>query len=110
MKKQLTNAERREVERRQAEIAADKARDVSFEEALADWRANCADRWREERRLLALRKQREEIMRHKWIESEKAQRDLGAEAALDWIRKYAGQWRKWYEEEYDETEISGRSG
>ncbi|NIA12918.1 MAG: hypothetical protein GWP08_02465 [Nitrospiraceae bacterium] len=41
--------------------------------------------------------QREDILRHKWIESEKHDRDLGAEAALDWIRQYAAPWRNWFE-------------
>jgi hypothetical protein len=35
--------------------------------------------------------QSREIERHKWIESEKAGRDLGSEAAIDWILKYAAQ-------------------
>jgi hypothetical protein len=30
-----------------------------------------------------------EIERHKWIESEKAGRDLGLDAVIDWIMKYA---------------------
>lgn len=55
--------------------------------------------WTEERQATMLARQREEILRHKWIESEKAQRDLGAEAVLDWIRRYAAEWRKWYEAE-----------
>ncbi len=33
--------------------------------------------------------QTREIERHKWIESEKAGRDLGSEAVIDWILKYA---------------------
>ncbi|MFH0825331.1 MAG: hypothetical protein V2B18_21480 [Pseudomonadota bacterium] len=33
--------------------------------------------------------QQKEIDKHKWIESEKAGRDLGAEAVMDWISKYA---------------------
>jgi hypothetical protein len=33
--------------------------------------------------------QTREIERHKWIESEKAGKDLGMEAAIDWILKYA---------------------
>ncbi len=33
--------------------------------------------------------QTREIERHKWIESEKAGRDLGAEAVIDWILRYA---------------------
>jgi hypothetical protein len=39
--------------------------------------------------------EREEIMRHKWIESEKAGRDIGFEQALtDWIIKHRNTWRK----------------
>jgi hypothetical protein len=30
-----------------------------------------------------------EIERHKWIESEKAGKDVGMDAAIDWILKYA---------------------
>ena len=37
----------------------------------------------------------EEILRHKWIESEKAGRDIGFEQALtDWIMKHRSKWRK----------------
>jgi hypothetical protein len=39
--------------------------------------------------------EREEILRHKWIESEKAGRDIGFERALtDWIVKHRSKWRK----------------
>jgi hypothetical protein len=39
--------------------------------------------------------EREEILRHKWIESEKAGHDIGFERALtDWIIKHRGAWRK----------------
>ena len=39
--------------------------------------------------------EREEIMRHKWIESEKAGRDIGFEQALtDWIVKHRSKWRR----------------
>ncbi|MGC1479807.1 MAG: hypothetical protein WA771_04845 [Chthoniobacterales bacterium] len=38
--------------------------------------------------------EREEILRHKWIESEKAGRDIGFERALlDWIIKFRSEWR-----------------
>ncbi|MDX2081162.1 MAG: hypothetical protein SFU53_10285 [Terrimicrobiaceae bacterium] len=38
--------------------------------------------------------EREEILRHKWIESEKAGQDIGFERALlDWIVKYRSAWR-----------------
>ena len=39
--------------------------------------------------------EREEILKHKWIESEKAGHDIGFEHALtDWIVKYRSKWRK----------------
>lgn len=38
--------------------------------------------------------EREEILRHKWIESEKAGQDIGFEKALlDWIVKHRSTWR-----------------
>jgi hypothetical protein len=38
--------------------------------------------------------EREEILKHKWIESEKAGADIGFEKALlDWIVRYRSSWR-----------------
>ncbi len=39
--------------------------------------------------------ERDEILKHKWLESEKAGHDIGFERALlDWIRKYRNHWRE----------------
>lgn len=39
--------------------------------------------------------EREEILRHKWIESEKAGHDVGFERALlDWTKSHREQWRR----------------
>jgi hypothetical protein len=39
--------------------------------------------------------ERDEILKHKWYESEKAGRDIGFERALtDWIIKHRDLWRK----------------
>ena len=39
--------------------------------------------------------EREEILKHKWIESEKAGADIGFEKALlDWIVKHRTNWRE----------------
>ena len=39
--------------------------------------------------------EREEILRHKWLESEKAGIDVGFEQALtDWMVKHRSDWRK----------------
>jgi hypothetical protein len=39
--------------------------------------------------------EREEILKHKWIESEKVGHDIGFERALtDWIVKHRAKWRR----------------
>ena len=39
--------------------------------------------------------EREEVLKHKWIESEKAGRDIGLERAMtDWILHHRSQWLK----------------
>ena len=39
--------------------------------------------------------EREEILKHKWIESEKEGKDIGFERALlDWIRNHRENWRQ----------------
>ena len=39
--------------------------------------------------------EREEVLRHKWLESERAGRDIGFERALmDWIINHRAKWRK----------------
>lgn len=41
--------------------------------------------------------ERDEILKHKWIESEKAGHDIGFEWALtDWILRHRSAWRKSY--------------
>jgi len=39
--------------------------------------------------------ERDEIFRHKWIESEKKGHDIGFDKALmEWVVKYRSEWRK----------------
>jgi len=45
-----------------------------------------------------LHDQIKEILKHKWIESEKAHKDLCDEACIDWIMKYADKYREEWEE------------
>lgn len=48
--------------------------------------------------------EREEILKHKWIESEKAGYDIGFERALtDWIIKHRSKWRKARQAEHQHT-------
>ncbi|MBI5397266.1 MAG: DUF4032 domain-containing protein [Verrucomicrobia bacterium] len=40
--------------------------------------------------------EREEILRHKWLESEKAGHDIGFEKALvEWVSRYRTAWRRY---------------
>ncbi len=44
--------------------------------------------------------EREEILKHKWFESEKAGYDIGFERALtEWIVKHRAKWRKTRQEQ-----------
>lgn len=52
-----------------------------------------------------IRLQLEEINRHKWIESQKAGRDLGEDAVYDWVRKYAKDFRRHVVEELGEKVV-----
>jgi hypothetical protein len=39
--------------------------------------------------------ERDQILRHKWLESEKQGRDIGFDRAfLDWVRKHRDPWRR----------------
>ncbi|MBM3289376.1 MAG: hypothetical protein FJY92_04420 [Candidatus Hydrogenedentes bacterium] len=92
-----SRAEELAVEGHRNRLSFERGTDVTVDEALSDWDANCAARWREERQRAYMAEQRAEIERHKWIESEKAGRDLGRDAVLDWIANNAAAWRNWYE-------------
>ena len=97
----LARAEQRALERHRDYLQEIRGEVVSTEEALADWQANYAHRWRQACLSRMLEHQRAEINRHKWIESEKARCDVGKQAVLDWIQQYASRWRKWYDENED---------
>ena len=71
--------------------------DVGIVKTVEDWLLHYSASWRAQRLQKDLADQTKEIMKHKWIESEKAGTDLGNEAVLDWVRKHAGEWRRWRE-------------
>jgi hypothetical protein len=51
--------------------------------------------------------EREAIMRHKWIESEKAGRDIGFEHALiSWVVHHRAQWQRERREQLANNELS----
>lgn len=87
-----------EVIRQHRELLSRQAgREVGMKETVADWLERFSRDWRQERIMQALQAEREEILRHKWLESEKAGYDIGKEAVIDWILKHAGRWREWWE-------------
>ena len=47
-----------------------------------------------------MQQQKKEIEKHKWIESQKAGRDLGDVACFDWVNKYARTFRHEWEAEH----------
>jgi hypothetical protein len=97
----LARAEQRAIERHQDYLQEIRGEAVSMADTLSDWRANYAHKWRQACLARMLEHQRAEMERHKWIESEKAECDVGKQAVLDWIQQYAGRWRKWYDENED---------
>lgn len=97
MEPTFSRAERRAVELHQRHLCQVRCCEVTWQEAVDDWTAHHAVAWREARQARMLAEQRAEIERHKWIESEKAGRDVGRDAVLDWIRNNAAAWRHWYE-------------
>ncbi len=45
-----------------------------------------------------------EIRKHKWLESQKAGREIGfATAAVDWVKNYGEQWKKIHAQEYKDN-------
>lgn len=98
---ELNYCETREVEKHRRKLAETWDREVSLDEAEADWIKHYLQHFRQARQSRMLHMQREEIQRHKWIESEKACQDLGRDAAMDWVTKYAAKWREWYDQEVE---------
>ncbi len=72
--------------------------EVTLVHAAESWENKQATEWRRERLREEMAQQRQEILRHKWIESEKAGRDLGNDAVRDWLSRFAASWRAEREE------------
>lgn len=53
--------------------------------------------------------ERDEILKHKWIESEKAGYDIGFERAMtDWLVNHSAAWRRWRKAQRDQTSDAAR--
>jgi len=83
----------------QKKLSSRAGQEVSIEAAIGDWLEHFSRDWRRERISRALQSEREEILRHKWLESEKAGHDIGNSAVSDWIGKHAARWRKCWEDQ-----------
>ncbi|MFP4173442.1 MAG: hypothetical protein ACLFV4_11085 [Candidatus Hydrogenedentota bacterium] len=103
--KELGPVEQRAMECHWKRLCKESGEDVSYEEAMDDWLDHHATAWREEHQRRVLERQKKEMEKHRWIESEKAQCDLGSKAYIDWITNYAAQWRSWYEREVEGVEV-----
>ena len=107
MLEDLSTTELREVEKHQTTMSTECGSEVAFEMAKSDWLANHALFWRKERHARMLELQREEMLKFKWIESQKANKDLGKEVVFEWIDKHAAKWREWYNQNYEEGRVKG---
>jgi len=87
------------IEKYREKLTRELGRPVSLKKVLESWMPECSAAWRKEYMRKAFQAQVQEILKHKWIESEKAGHDLGKAAIEDWIRKYAHLWRQWWEEQ-----------
>jgi hypothetical protein len=55
--------------------------------------------------------EREEILKHKWLESERLGYDIGFERALlDWIRKHREGWRAARRQQQHQASAGGNTG
>jgi phosphotransferase system HPr-like phosphotransfer protein len=82
-------------------------REVSFEEAMIDFIDNYEADFLSKKQVEDNQKQNQEILKYRWIESEKEGHDIGnTKAAMEWIEKYGGIWR----EERESLEKNGFIG
>lgn len=79
--------------------------DVGQEFAIRDWKEKHQKAWREHRRkkhLQQIEREKKEIQDHRWIQSEKAGKDLGQKAEEHWVDEYAEAWRLKAKDGHDE--------
>ncbi len=74
-------------------------REASVQEVLLSWESGLGSDWRRDKMRRDCADQYQEILRHKWLLSENAGRDVGEEfAARDWVLRHARAWRCWREQ------------
>src|SRR5260221_3109669 len=94
----LTAAELKAVEEHKYFLSQSRGREVTIEEAIADFVKHYEDDWRREKLRRDNLAQREEIERHKYLRSQEVGHDIGrSSAAAEWCGKYAHIWRAEHE-------------
>ncbi len=102
MPRPLEKTERQAVERHRLTLSAERCVSVTFEDAYADWVTGPAQEWRNRCQQIMMSLQREEMLKHRWIESEKADGDVGKKIYAQWIHDHAASWRVWYQTHEEE--------
>ncbi len=91
----LTPSELKAIEIHKYYLSEKEGREVPLEEAIVDFLINYETDFLRLKQVEDLQEQNHEILKYKWIESEKEGHDIGTQrAAEEWIRKYGSLWRK----------------
>jgi hypothetical protein len=93
-RRELTDEEKNEIELHKYYLSSKAGCDVGWDFACDDWLKNHSRKWRAGIMIKDSEEEIKEMLKHKWIESEKAGKDLGDRAVFDWIEKYADKWRE----------------
>jgi phosphotransferase system HPr-like phosphotransfer protein len=90
----LIPSELRAIEDHKHYLSQKEGREVQLEEAIVDFLIDYEADFLKRKQSEDVAQQNDEIMKYKWIESEKEGHDIGTEAAaMEWIEKYGSIWR-----------------
>jgi len=90
----LTPSELKAIEDHKYYLSEKEGREVSLEEAIADFLIYYEDEFLLNKHRDDASQQHKEIEKYKWIESEKEGHDIGEEkAAQEWVERYGSLWR-----------------
>jgi phosphotransferase system HPr (HPr) family protein len=89
----LNPAELKAIEDHKYFMSKEQKREVTIEEAIADFLKNYQDNWESRRTKEDNLEQADEIKKHKYLKSQEKGYDVGDEAVEEWRQKYAPIWR-----------------
>ena len=90
---EIDEDERRKIALHKYYLSLKAGKDVGWDCACRDWMDNYSKKWKHYKMKKESQEEIMEILKHKWLESEKAGHDMGDDAVLDWVLKYASEWR-----------------